>query len=71
MCSLCPVGCQLNLETNAAGRFIRSVAELNAPANRGQACFRGKFGLEFLNSRDRIQTPLVRRGGVLQEGHLG
>ncbi len=67
VCSLCPVGCQLNLETDAAGRFIRSVAELNAPANRGQACFRGKFGLEFLNRRDRIQTPLVRRGGVLQE----
>ncbi len=67
ICPLCPVGCQLNLETNASGGFIRSVPELNAPSNRGQACFRGKFGLEFVNRQDRIQTPLIRRDGLLQE----
>jgi predicted molibdopterin-dependent oxidoreductase YjgC len=67
VCPHCPVGCQLNLEVSGSDRYIRAVPELNAPANRGQACFRGKFGLEFINGKGRLQTPLVRRDGVLQE----
>ena len=67
ICPLCPVGCQLNLEVSAAGNFIRAVPELNAPSNRGQACFRGKFGLEFVNNTGRLQSPLIRKNGELVE----
>ena len=67
ICPHCPVGCQLNLELNAGGELIRVVPELNAPANRGQACMKGKFGLEFINSRDRLKQPLVRIDGNLTE----
>ena len=67
ICPHCPVGCQLNLEINSKGGFVRSIPELNSPANRGQACFRGKFGLEYINHRDRLRTPLVRRDGELVE----
>ena len=67
ICPHCPVGCQLNLEVNASDQFIRSVPELNSPANRGQACFRGKFGLEFVNQESRLRSPLIRRDGQLQE----
>ncbi len=70
VCPHCPVGCQLNLEYNADGRMIRVVPELNSPANRGQACFKGKFGLEFLNksgrASGRMTKPLIRRNGELQ-----
>ncbi len=67
ICPHCPVGCQLNLEINSRDQFVRSIPELNSPANRGQACFKGKFGLEFVNSRDRLKQPLVRREGILEE----
>jgi predicted molibdopterin-dependent oxidoreductase YjgC len=67
ICPHCPVGCQLNLEINPSGRFIRAVPELNSPANRGQACFKGKFGLEFISRAGRLQTPLIRRDGQLAE----
>ncbi|MDE2940504.1 MAG: molybdopterin-dependent oxidoreductase [Chloroflexota bacterium] len=67
ICPHCPVGCQLNLELNDAQEMIRVVPELNAPANRGQACFKGKFGLEFLNRNDRLKQPLIRRDGNLME----
>ncbi|PKB73193.1 MAG: hypothetical protein BZY75_03120 [SAR202 cluster bacterium Io17-Chloro-G7] len=67
ICPLCPVGCQLNLEVNASGGFVRAIPEINAPSNRGQACFRGKFGLEFVNHTGRLQTPLMRRDGVLED----
>lgn len=67
ICPHCPVGCQLNLEFNGAGKMIRAVPELNSPSNHGQACFKGKFGLEFLNDSARLEQPLVRRNGQLEE----
>ncbi|MCH8897242.1 MAG: molybdopterin-dependent oxidoreductase [Chloroflexi bacterium] len=66
ICPHCPVGCQLNLEFNAQGQMIRAVPELNSPSNHGQACFKGKFGLQFLNDPDRLEHPLVRRNGRLE-----
>ena len=67
VCPHCPVGCQLNLETNKREKVIRAIPEINAPANHGQACFKGKFGLEYVNHRDRLKRPLVRRDGELQD----
>ncbi|MCI0786155.1 MAG: molybdopterin-dependent oxidoreductase [Chloroflexi bacterium] len=67
ICPHCPVGCQLNLEINSQGRMIRAIPELESPANRGQACFKGKFGLEFVNNSSRLKKPLIRRDGELQE----
>jgi len=67
ICPLCPVGCQLNVEYDGNGTLIRVVPEINSPANHGQACFKGKFGLQFVNDASRLQTPLVRRDGQLVE----
>ena len=67
ICPHCPVGCQLNLEFNAKDELIRAVPEINSPANQGQACFKGKFGLEFVNDASRLTTPLIRRGESLVE----
>ncbi|MCH7706310.1 MAG: (2Fe-2S)-binding protein, partial [Chloroflexi bacterium] len=66
ICPNCSVGCQVNLEVSKRERVIRVVPEINAPANQGQACFKGKFGLEFVNHKDRLKHPLVRRDGELQ-----
>ena len=66
-CPHCPVGCQLKLDVNQRGKVIRAIPELEADANHGQACFKGKFGLDFINSRNRLKTPLVRRNGSLEE----
>ena len=67
ICPHCPVGCQLNLEVNRFDKVIRVVPELNSPANRGQACFKGKFGLDFVNRKDRLKKPLIRRGSSFEE----
>ena len=67
ICPHCPVGCQLNLEFNGKDELIRAVPEINSPANQGQACFKGKFGLEFVNDSSRLTTPLIRRGDALEE----
>ena len=66
ICTHCPVGCQINLEKNQQGRVIRAVPEFNAPANRGQACYKGKFGLTHVTSGERLRRPMIRRNGILE-----
>ena len=66
VCTHCTVGCQINLEINQQGRVIRAIPEFNSPANRGQACYKGKFGMGHLTSSQRLRRPLVRRNGVLE-----
>ena len=67
ICPLCPVGCQMNIEYDGDGVLIRAIPEINSPANHGQACFKGKFGLQFVNDKSRLHKPLVRRDGQFVE----
>ena len=66
-CPHCPVGCQMRLEVNKRNRVIRAIGDPDATANRGQACFKGKFGMDFVNSPKRLSKPLVREDGTLRE----
>jgi predicted molibdopterin-dependent oxidoreductase YjgC len=65
-CPHCPVGCQMTLEVNKRDKLIRAIPDRHAAANQGQACFKGKFGLDFVNNRNRLNKPLIRRDGELQ-----
>ena len=66
-CPHCPVGCQMTLEVDKRNRLIRAIPDPHAEANRGQACFKGKFGLEFVNRPERLRTPQLRVDGSLQD----
>lgn len=35
---------------------------MEAPANQISTCIKGKFGWEFVNSEERLTTPLIRKG---------
>ena len=66
-CPHCPVGCQMTLEIDKNERLIRAIPDRHAAANNGQACFKGKFGLDFVNRSERLTRPLVRIDGTLKE----
>ena len=70
ICPHCPVGCQMTLEVDKRNRLIRATPDMQAPANRGQVCYKGKFGLEFVNRRERLRKPLIRVNGSLEESTL-
>ena len=67
VCGECPVGCTMTYEVNRWEKVIRAVPELNSPVNRGLACFKGKFGYDYVNDKRRLRQPLVRRDGALRE----
>lgn len=66
ICPYCGVGCQLQLEIKDE-QIMRVQPDPEGPANRGQDCVKGKFGLEFIHHPDRLTTPLIKRDGVFEE----
>ncbi|WP_427174117.1 formate dehydrogenase subunit alpha [Arthrobacter sp. 92] len=63
-CGYCGVGCALKVSTRDERILtIRPAAE--GSVNRGHACVKGRFAHGFLDSTERLATPLIRRDGIL------
>ncbi len=63
-CIYCGCGCGLYLESDG-NRLISAVPSVKHPVSRGSLCVKGWNSFEFVNSRERITTPLVRKNGKL------
>jgi len=65
-CPYCGCGCGLVMGIRN-NRIVRVLGEPDNPASHGQLCVKGRFGLDFVASDDRLRTPLIRRDGKLGE----
>jgi len=67
ICPYCGVGCQLKLEIKDE-KIVASKPDPEGPANHGQACVKGRYGIaEFVHHSERLTTPLVRKNGELKQ----
>jgi formate dehydrogenase major subunit len=64
-CTYCGVGCSYDIWTK--DRKILKVVPLHGDANQISTCVKGKFGWDYVNSEDRLQTPLIREGSGFRE----
>jgi formate dehydrogenase major subunit len=66
VCTYCGVGCSFDIWTK--GRKILKVEPTpKAPANGISTCIKGKFGWDFVNSSERLTSPLIRKGDSFYE----
>jgi formate dehydrogenase major subunit len=65
VCTYCGVGCSFDVWTR--DRHILKVEPAEGPANGISTCVKGKFGWEFVNSQDRLTSPLIRENGKFRE----
>ena len=59
-CGYCGCGCQMDLHLEK-GNVLGVSARDHAGVNQGSLCAKGRFGYEFIQSRERLSTPLIRR----------
>ena len=64
VCTYCGVGCTFDVWTK--DRHILKIAPEHGPANGISTCVKGKFGWDFVNSPDRLTTPLIREGDTFR-----
>jgi formate dehydrogenase major subunit len=65
VCTYCGVGCSFDVWTK--DRHILKVAPEHGPTNGISTCIKGKFGWDYVNSADRLTTPLIREGDKFRE----
>ena len=68
-CPYCGVGCQIDFHTKD-NRYVFAMAHegrWEEQPNKGMLCVKGRFGLDFVDSPDRLRAPLVRKDGALVE----
>jgi NADH-quinone oxidoreductase subunit G len=66
VCSYCGTGCQLTLGVKD-NKVQTTIYDENQGFHNGQLCTRGRWGYQFVNSDQRLKTPLIRKNGTLVE----
>jgi NADH-quinone oxidoreductase subunit G len=64
-CTTCSVGCRTVVQTSR-DEVLRYMGVDSDPVNHGWLCDRGRFNFEAVKNPDRVQHPMVRRGGGLE-----
>jgi len=66
-CPYCGVGCQIDLNVNPkTNQIIRATSCTGRIPNDGNLCVKGRFGLDFVASEERLTTPLIKRNGKFE-----
>ncbi len=65
VCTYCGVGCSFEIWTK--DRHILKVVPQDGPTNGISTCIKGKFGWDFVNSKERLTSPLIRENGAFRK----
>lgn len=63
VCSYCGTGC--NITAHVRENNVIRVTSRSSTLNEGWLCVKGRFGYGFINSPERLKTPLIRKDGNL------
>jgi formate dehydrogenase major subunit len=66
VCSFCGVGCSIFLGVRG-DKIVSLRGDPESPVNHGNLCVKGRFGYEFVQSPERLTSPLIKRGGVFEK----
>ncbi len=62
-CAFCGVGCQMDLFVQDNQIVKIEGADVNLPPNNASLCVKGRFGFNFVASKDRLTHPLIKKDG--------
>ncbi len=66
-CPYCGAGCQIVLMVKGQTIMEVTAAGPDVAPNYGALCVKGRFAHDFIQHRDRLKHPMVRKNGVLTE----
>jgi NADH-quinone oxidoreductase subunit G len=73
ICTHCAVGCNISLGTRRSARgggnweILRVMPRQNEVVNEIWICDKGRFGHHYARSQERLQKPLIKKGGKFVE----
>ena len=67
ICAYCGVGCNLRLYKDKNNNLVMAKGIKNPLVNDGRTCVKGRFGYEYVNSKDRLTSPLIKENGKFRK----
>ena len=64
VCNNCSVGCNARIDVRV-DKIMRLMSRNNDEIDYGWLCNRGRWDFDFVNTPERLRTPLIRRNGTL------
>jgi formate dehydrogenase alpha subunit len=66
ICTYCGCGCGMYLGVRG-DRIVSVRGDDDNPVNNGSLCVKGRFGYDFINSPERLTSPLIKQNGYFVE----
>ena len=66
VCPYCGVGCQISFKVK--DDKVKYVDGIEGPANENRLCVKGRFGFDYVDHKDRLTKPLIRREDAPPKG---
>ena len=66
ICNYCGCGCTIELNIKN-GRIVKVNSVEDSTVADGSLCVKGRFGWDFVHSKDRLTTPLIKENGEFRE----
>ena len=66
VCPYCATGCQITIGARN-GEVLRVRSKIETGINKETLCARGRFGYDFIQSEERLKSPMIKKGGRLVE----
>jgi len=68
VCPYCGVGCKLEISVDRKkDEIVRINGVEDSLTNNGMLCVKGRFGFDFVQSDERLTTPLIKKNGKFEE----
>lgn len=62
VCTYCGVGCDIAANVDTAENKIESIfAHPDGVVSQGKLCIKGKYGFDFVDSKERLRTPRIKK----------
>lgn len=65
-CSYCGVGCQMDLHVKD-NTVLKVTGAADVAPNYGSLCVKGRFGYKFIDSPERITSPMIKENGEFRK----
>ncbi|MCX6230322.1 MAG: formate dehydrogenase subunit alpha [Bacteroidetes bacterium] len=65
-CPYCGVGCQIEMQVKDE-KILRSNGVEGVSPNDGRLCIKGRFGYDFVQSKERLTHPLIKKNGKFEK----
>ena len=69
VCTYCGVGCDITAVVKE-NKILKIYAQKDGVVSEGKLCIKGKYGYDFVDAKDRIREPRIRKSFLDKNAHI-